>query len=975
MEIAIQNTDNNMLYILNMKKHTFFAYLIFVLILIINIVYYKGLYQKQTDYVVNLLSQQVQLMGSEVGETNLFFESDINKVFFGEEMEYFFSDLQMKERVIEKLKFFYSKYENFVMNITIHNTNAEVFSLYRDIDSEDAWIDNTYVAQNQREIVQTDLLEENRNRFDYYLPYLDNKGVIIGNLVVTVDYMRYFNAGFNKYKLEDYQWQWMIDSEGNVVYNNYYTTNLALLNSVPEIEIAGVENIYSDIQEEISGNRIHQFKADETTRTIISCYHPVTLLKKSFGLVFSAPTDFYHKYIVKNSIIIVSLTLLMVYLIIFYFRKYISRQNKKLERLEQSEQTMTTLIDQLPVGIIITTTSKEVLKANSLAASMFSYQTQEEMKGKLMPENLHSGEGLYFAEKLGQGEGGEVNQFMVIEKENADMILYRKEISVNYLGEKALMIVLIDVTLLEVARKQEAKANEAKSEFLARMSHEIRTPLNGIIGMADILAGMDIRPDVNSIANLIKNSSDLLMGIINDLLDISRIESGRLMLDEVPFDVRKEIAYCVSIAGTLKNDDITINWKIDESVPDSLVCDPFRFRQALTNLLITSIEHTREGLIDIVCTSEEEDYGLIKLIFDIRDTGTGYSTNMLKRLFGDYLTSEIKSINEYEGKGLTGVISRQIIEMMGGGLESSTPSGLSDNPETPGAHFRFFIKVYSDVKIKKNDGAAEIRKYREIKTLVISGSRYRDEELLNSLHKFGLSAYVTSWQNQTLNLIKTNLEHKDERYRFVIILDSPDFDGFEIARELWESDLYREFMILLISSNDKTGNYSRCARYGVDHYLVKPFHTSELFDIIQNHYPEIDTLALLSPGEAIRKDLKILVVEDNVINQKVTLALLKSLGYNADTANDGKEAVAKCMSTNYDLVFMDLIMPVMDGFNAATSIISSHPDIIVVALSADGSSDSVRKAELCGMHLFVSKPVRQDDIKRVLIKFFADTVG
>lgn len=953
-----------------MKKLTLFAYLIFVLILGLNAVYYNNLYQKQLNYIIKLLSQQVQLIGSEVGETNLYFESDVNKIFFGEPMESFFSDETVKSRVIEKLKFFYTKYDDFVVNITMHNTNAEVFSLYRDIDSDDAWIDNTYLAQTQREILQNDLLKENRERYDFYLPYLASDGTIIGNLVVTVDYLRYFNTQFAKYKLEDYQWQWMIGPEGEVIYDNYYTTDPVLLNTTPELNIRGVDQIADDLRNEISGNRLHQFVADGTTHTLISCYHPVTLLKKDFGLVFSAPTDFYQKYIIRNSLLIVTLTLVLVHLIIIFFRRFIKRQNRAEQLLRSSEKTMINLIEELPVGVIVTTPSKEVIMANSSAASMFSYKHQEEMKGKLMPENLHSGEGLYFAENLGQGSDG--SQFMVIEKEGADMILYRKEIPVTYLEEKALMIVLIDVTLLEVARKQEAKANEAKSEFLARMSHEIRTPLNGIIGMADILSGMNNRPEVAAIVNLIKNSSDLLMGIINDLLDFSRIESGKLMLDEITFDARKEIAYCIDVAGTLLNDDIALNWAVDDSVPDTLVGDPFRLRQALTNLLITSIEHTSKGIIDLRCSSEEEGEGVIRLIFDLRDTGTGYSSNLFKRLFGEYLTTETKSINEYEGKGLTGLISRQIIEVMGGELEPSTPSGLSGNPETPGARFLFYVKVYANIKLEKNDGAAEITKYSDIKTLVISGSRQRDEDLMDALHKFGLSAYVTSWQNQTITMVKANLRNRQERYRMVIILDAPDFDGFDVARELWESDLYKEFMILIVSSNDKRGNYSRSIRYGVDEYLVKPFHLSELFNVIQNHYHGIEVPAFLVTGENIRTDLKILVAEDNAINQKVALTLFRGLGYNADIAANGKEAVEKCRLSKYDIVFMDLIMPEMDGFEAASAIMAADEGIIIVALTADGSTDAVRKAELCGMHHFISKPVRQEEIKKVLLRFFAE---
>jgi signal transduction histidine kinase/CheY-like chemotaxis protein len=888
-------------------------------------------------------------------------------------MEDFFSNEEVKKRVVDRLMFFYSKYDEFVVNIMLSNTESEVFTLYKDMEADEEWIANTFFAQTQKDIVRGEVLMENRDKFDYYLPYIDTKGQIIGNLVVTVDYLKYFNSQFNKYKLEDYQWQWLLDEEGNLIFSNYFSNDISNRRNVDALSIGGSDQIYSDLIEEISGHKIHSLEVDGESKDIISSYYPVTLLKKDFGMVFSAPTDFYQKYIIRNSLFIVSFTLVLINIIILLFRRYIIRQKDSARLLKESEQTFLRLIELMPVGVIITNASNEVIKTNMAAATMFSYSDQERMEGKLMPENLHSGEGLYFAENLGPGY--EPNQFMVVNKEGIDIILYRKEIKVSFLGADATMIVLIDVTLLEVARKQEARANEAKSEFLAKMSHEIRTPLNGIIGMADILYGLDTTPEVESITNLIKNSSDLLLGIINDLLDFSKIEAGKLMLDEMPFDVRKEVEYCINVAKTLKKEDVSLEWKVDKEVSDSLIGDPFRLRQALTNLLITSIEHTERGKIDLLITAEEAGQGVIFLKFDLRDTGTGYDGTAFKRMFGEYLKAETKSINEYEGKGLTGVISKQLIEMMGGTLTPSTPSGLSEDKNMPGARFIFSIKVYSNIRIEKNYGADKIFKYNEVKTLVINGGKQRDEELLTGLHKLGLTTYVTSWQQQTINLIRSNLEYKDERYKMVIILDSPDFDGFEVGRQIWEEGLFKEFMILMVSSNDERGNYSRCIHYGIDEYLVKPFHLSELFDIIQNRFPNIDPG--FEPGEIddLRKDLKILVVEDNMINQKVAITMLNGIGYMPDMANNGEEAVAMASEKRYDIIFMDLIMPVMDGYEASNKIIAIDNKVKVVALTADSASDSVKKAELCGMHHFIAKPVKQEDIKKILLRFFSEQIG
>jgi CheY-like chemotaxis protein len=304
---------------------------------------------------------------------------------------------------------------------------------------------------------------------------------------------------------------------------------------------------------------------------------------------------------------------------------------------------------------------------------------------------------------------------------------------------------------------------------------------------------------------------------------------------------------------------------------------------------------------------------------------------------------------------------------MGGELTAISPSGLSGNL---GKKVTFTIKTYSNERELKELNTADIKNFSQIKTLVITGSQNRDEDFLGTLHKFGLPMAVTTFQKSTVYQIKASFNIPEEKYRLILITDDEDFDGFEVARALWENKITTRVVIILVSSNDKKGNYLKCITMGVDHYLVKPFDVNELRDMIRSSFNYLEDSYDTVDIENIKKDIQVLVVEDNKMNQKILAKMLQNLGYSCDIAEDGYEGFLKAKNKKYDLIFMDLIMPEMDGFESSRRIIEFDRLSVIVAFTADNMPETKRKAELSGIKDFISKPVRIDDLKRLFAKYF-----
>lgn len=940
-----------------MKKFLMLVYLAFFIIIMANIFYYKSLYNKQIEYITSLLDHQVQLMGISVDDANNTFASDLNEISHLEDLGTFFSDEINRQRAIEKIRSFYLKYDDFITGIKISDDRKNEFTLKSD---EGEWLEQQFVLHVQNNMYDYDTLIKGNRNYEYFLPLIkDNK--ITGNIVVTIDYEQYFDELFSVYNLKDYQWQWVMDDSGEIVYSN--AANL--------IHYTETGKIIHALKNGSVGNLVHTGKIDNQDKQLVSSFYSARLLRKDMALVFSSPTGYFQKYLIRNSFLIVIATLLLVQAIIYLLTRHLKKSESENKYLRKSETTLGNIIENIPAGIIVYNDKREIIKANSTAADQFSFESAALMKGKPYPETSLTAVNEYFARNSdGVFDRG---HYEIVKKETGERILYKNSIPVSFMGETAKMDILMDITDLEKARNNEARANRSKSEFLARLSYEIHTPLTGIIGMTDILGRKKVPAELEDIVIILRNSAEDLLTIRDEILDFSKIQTGNLNLQEIPVNIRDEIKNCADqTRNILTEKEIIFTSTVEENVPVSIISDPYRFRQIITNLIKHSAGNTRKGRIELKCRLKSIDKGHVILGFEILDTGKAFDKETLNKIFGEVINIESKVLTSDDETGFGPVMAAQIIRLMGGELTVESPSGIADDS---GTKISFTLGVYSNDKIRKNLQKKDIKSFDDIRTLVITDPKVEDDDILNLIHRLHLNISVTTFQKSTIGQIKANLDTADEKYDMIIILNDKDFNGFNIASSFLENKLYEQLVIIMISTYDKKGNYLKSVSLAVDNYLVMPVEPDTLENAIRENFPGIKFLKKSEKESIIRKDLKALIVEDNKMNQKVVSRMLGLLGCTYEIAEDGYTGYMKAREKTFDIIFMDLILPQMDGYESARKILEDIPGSLIVALTADNMPDSRSKAELSGMKEYLSKPVRIDDMKILLEKYFTEVVN
>jgi CheY-like chemotaxis protein len=529
------------------------------------------------------------------------------------------------------------------------------------------------------------------------------------------------------------------------------------------------------------------------------------------------------------------------------------------------------------------------------------------------------------------------------------------------------------------ARVAAEGAARAKAEFLANMSHEIRTPMNGIIAMAALLLETPLTHEQHGYVETIHSSCDSLLTIVNDILDFSKIESGKLEFENHPFDLRLSIEETLDLLATKAAEKgLELAYQMEDGVPAQVSGDSVRLRQILANLVSNGIKFTPAGEVVVHArvlappTASQPAPGSWHLHISVSDTGIGIPVDRLARLFKSFSQAEASTTRFYGGTGLGLAISRKLVEMMGGKMwVESVPQ--------KGSTFHFTVHLQCATEIASPGVEAPQRPLTDLRLLIVDDNPTNCRILTLQTRKWGMIPRHTHDGKQALEWLKSG-----ERFDLAILdMQMPGMDGLMLAAEIRKLPQTKALPLVLLTSMGVKTNQPELTNGSFASCLTKPVKPAQLQQVLLRvvsgakpapRKPPVSSK--LDPALAQRLPLRVLLCDDNAINQKVAARLLQQMGYRADLAGNGVEALAAVDRQPYDLIFMDVMMPEMSGFEA-TGIIrerqqqnAQHPNyasrIVIVAMTANAMHGDREKCLAAGMDDYLAKPVRPEDVRKII---------